>query len=115
MAANNRGKDRVPILGELKGEVMVFEPLVVKEIGPTGATIETRFPLHLDWLHELRLTLGPKSVVVKARVVHSHISEVDQDNVSYRSGVEFVELPPHVAVALEEFLEALRTGRGGAP
>ena len=114
MAPNNRGKDRVSILGELKGEVMVFEPLVVKEIGSTGATIETQFPLHLDWLHELRLTLGSKSVVVKARVVHSHISEVDQDNVSYRSGVEFVELPHHVAAALEEFLEALRAGRGGA-
>ena len=111
MTSKNRGGERVPILGDLKGEVMVFEPLVVKEIGVGGATIETRFALHLDWLHELRLTLGPKSVVVKARVVHSHISEVDQDTVSYRSGVEFVEVPPHVTLALEEFIEALRAGR----
>jgi hypothetical protein len=113
MPANSRGADRVPILGELKGEVMVFEPLVVKEIGPSGATIETRFPLHLDWLHELRLTLGTTPVVVKARVVHSHITEVDQDTLLYRSGVEFVETPHHVHVALEKFVEAIRAERSG--
>lgn len=114
MPSNSRGADRVPILGELKGEVMVFEPLVVKEIGPSGATIETRFPLHLDWLHELRLTLGTTPVVVKARVVHSHISEVDQDTLLYRSGVEFVETPHHVLVALEKYVEAIRAERSGS-
>lgn len=113
MTSKSRGTERVPILGDLKGEVMVFEPLVVKVISPAGATIETRFPLHLDWLHELRLTLGSKSIVLKARVVHSHIAEVDQDNLSYRSGVEFVEVPPHVQAALEEFLESIKLGRSG--
>jgi hypothetical protein len=93
---------------------MVFEPLSVKELGVGGATIETRFPLHLNSLHDLRLTLGSKSVVVKGRVVHSHISEVDQDIVAYLSGLEFVALPDYIADAIADYLESVKTGRTGA-
>jgi len=90
MSWNLRSAERLPILGDLRGEIMVFEPLSVKELGAGGATIETRFALQLNSLHDLRLTLGQKSVVVKGRVVHSHISEVDQEEVAYLSGLEFV-------------------------
>jgi len=111
---NNRSADRLPILGDVHGEIMVYEPLHVKELGPGGATIETRFPLQLDSLHDLRLTLGDTSVVVKGRVVHSHISEVDQDVVSYLSGLEFVELPKHTAEAINAFIQSA-TGGPWAP
>ena len=104
-----RRGERVPILGELRGEIMVLEPLVVKELGPRGATIETRFPLALNSLHDLRLPLGSGAVVVKARVVHSHVGEMEQDAVRYRSGVEFVEPPAYVGAAIEEFLQTLKT------
>ena len=103
-----RKSDRVPILGELHGEIMVFEPLQVKELAPDGATIETAFPLPLNSLHDLRLTLGTGAVVVKARVVHSHVGEMGEDTVRYRSGVEFVEPPAYVGAAITEFLETLR-------
>ena len=103
-----RKSDRVPILGELHGEIMVFEPLQVKELAPHGATIETAFPLPLNSLHDLRLTLGTGAVVVKARVVHSHVGEVDGEAVRYRSGVEFVEPPAHVGAAITTYLETLR-------
>ena len=104
-----RKSDRVPILGELHGEIMVFEPLQVKELAPDGATIETGFPLPLNSLHDLRLTLGTGAVVVKARVVHSHVGEMGEDGVRYRSGVEFVEPPAYVGAAITEFLETLKT------
>jgi hypothetical protein len=71
-----RKSERVPILGDLHGEIMVFEPLQVKQLGLHGATIETAFPLPLNSLHDLRLTLGSGAVVVKARVVHSHVGEM---------------------------------------
>ena len=54
--------------------------------------VETGFPLQLDSLHDFRLTLGDRSVVVKGRIAHSRISDVDQDIITYRSGVEFIEL-----------------------
>ena len=106
--SGTRQGERVPILGELHGEIMVLEPLVVKELGAGGATIETRFPLPLNSLHDLRLTLGAGAVVVKARVVHSHVGEMGEDTVRYRSGVEFVEPPAYVGAAITEFLEKLR-------
>lgn len=104
---------RVPILGLLAGDITVVEPLTVKELGVGGATVETRVPLILDSLHELRLSLDGRSVVTKGRVVHSHISEVDSDAVAYHSGIEFVALPDHVHSAIAAYLEALKTARSG--
>jgi hypothetical protein len=104
-----RQTERVPILGDLRGEIMVLEPLQVTELGPRGATIETGFPLPLNSLHDLRLTLDTGAVVVKARVVHSHVGEMAEDAVRYRSGVEFVEPPAYVGAAITQFLDSLRT------
>ena len=58
---------------------MVFQPMAIKEISRGGAQVETGFPLQLDSLHDFRLTLGDRSVVVKGRVVHCSISDVDQE------------------------------------
>lgn len=115
MAEEQRETERVTILGELAGEMMVLEPMLIKEIGVAGATIETRFPLQLNSLHDLRLVLGGRSVVVKGRVVHSCITDVDQDIVTYRTGVEFVETAERVEHAIAEFVEHLKTNRIGAP
>jgi hypothetical protein len=104
-----RHSDRVRIPGTLSGVIMVLEPLLVKDLGTGGATIETRFPLALNSLHDLRLMLGGDAVVVKARVVHSHVGEMDEDTLSFRSGVEFVEPPAYVGAAIQQFLESLKT------
>ena len=108
-----RDTERIPILGELQGEIMVFAPLVIKEISRGGVSVETRFPLHLNSLHDLRLALGTTSVVVKGRVVHSRISEVDQDIVTYRSGLEFIEQSERVESAIATYLESIKNDRSG--
>ena len=112
-SANQRDAERVPMLGELHGEVMVFQPMLVREISATGVTVETRFPLQIDSLHDLRLTLGNRSMVVKGRVVHSRISDVDQDAVLYRTGLEFTEPSKQVVAAIVDFLETVKTNRSG--
>lgn len=111
MADDKRDTDRVPILGELRGEIMVFEPMAIREISRGGAQVETRFPLQLNSLHDLRLTLGDRSVVVKGRVAHCRITDVDQDVVMYRSGMEFVEPSERVEAVILDFLDAVKTGR----
>ena len=111
MAPDKRDTDRVSILGDLQGEIMIFEPMAIKEISSGGAQIETRVPLQLNSLHDLRLTLGDRSVIVKGRVVHCRISDVDQDVVMYRSGMEFVEPSERVQAVIVDFLEAVKTGR----
>ena len=111
--ADKRDAERVPILGELQGEIMVFQPMLIRDISKGGVTVETRFPLHLDSLHDLRLTLVKKSVVVKARVADSKISDVDQDIVTYRSGLEFVGASGRVIDAIREFLMTVKADRTG--
>jgi PilZ domain len=106
-----RETERIELLGTLQGEVMVFQPTGVRQISKGGMQVETTFPLQLDSLHDFRLTLGERSVVVKGRVVHSKISEFDQDGVTYRSGIEFIEAPERVADVISEFVTELRGER----
>jgi hypothetical protein len=108
---HQREAERLQILGDLRGEVMVFQPMAIKEISRLGAQVETGFPLQLDSLHEFRLTLGDQSVVVKGRVVHCSISDVDQEVVIYKSGVEFIEPLERVASVINGFIDAVRAGR----
>lgn len=106
-----RDGERIQILGELHGEVMLFEPMAIREIGRGGVQVETAFRLQLDSLHELRLTLGDRSIIVKGRVVHCSISDVDQELVTYRSGIEFVELSDRVYSVIDGFIDAIKDGR----
>jgi hypothetical protein len=113
MGANQRDNERVPMLGDLRGEIMVYQGMLVREIASGGASIETSTPLQLNSLHSIRLTLGDTAVIVQGRVVHSRISEVDQDVVTYRSGVEFVEASERVREAIDAFLAVVKAERGG--
>jgi hypothetical protein len=109
--SNKRDTQRFTILGDLHGEVMVLQPIAIKEISRGGAQIETAFPLHLDSLHEFRLTLGERTVVVKGRVAHCSITDVDQEVVLYRSGIEFVEQSERVDTAIVDFIDLMQEGR----
>jgi hypothetical protein len=111
MTEDKREAERVVILGELQGEIMMFEPMLIKEISRSGASVDTGFPLHLNSLHDLRLTLGTTSVILKGRVVHSRISDVDQDVVTYRTGLEFVEPSQRVADVIAQFLDEVKANR----
>ena len=86
---------------------MVFQPTAVLQMSHGGMQVETAFPLQLDSLHDFRLTLGDRSVVVKGRVAHSRISDVDQDIVTYRTGVEFIELSERVQTAIAVFVDEI--------
>ena len=111
MGQEHRDAERLPILGQLRGEVMVFQPITIREISRGGAQIETSFPLQLDSLHDFRLVLGDRSVVLKGRVVHCSVSDYDQEALVYRSGVEFVEPAERVETAIVDFMNAVVDGR----
>jgi hypothetical protein len=86
---------------------MVFQPTAVRDISQGGMRVETAFPLQLNSLHDFRLSLGDRSVIVKGRVASSEISDVDQDVVTYRSGVEFIDPADRVAAAIADFIKSL--------
>ncbi len=112
MAADEkRDLERIEILGELRGEVMVFQPMAIKEISRSGVQTETGFPLQLNSLHDFRLSLGDRFVIVKGRVAHCSISDVEQELVLYRAGIEFIDPAEHVATVISDFIEAITSGR----
>jgi hypothetical protein len=110
MAADKRAVPRVEVQAPVAGEVSVFAPISIRDISRTGVLVELAFPLQLNSLHEFRLALEEHAVVVRGRVVHCRIVEVDQDLVLYRAGIEFVEPSEHTAAAIAAFVSAMQHG-----
>ena len=104
--------ERVRLLADLQGEVMVYQPMTIMELSHGGAQIETSFPLQLGSIHDLRLALGATSVVVKARVAHARVTEVEEQQVVYKSGLEFVELSEQVRAAIDAFVTESQATEG---
>jgi hypothetical protein len=105
---NKRDNERVPVPSPLAGEVKVFQPMTILDVSHGGAQIETPFALQLDSLHDFKISLGTRSIVVKGRIAHCHIGELREGVVLYRTGVEFIENSVHVQSALDHFIEALK-------
>jgi len=103
-----RDTERVPVSSPLHGEVKVYQPMTILDISKGGAQIETPFALQLDSLHDFRISLDERSIVVKGRIAHCHIGELREGVVLYRTGVEFIETSDHVQTALEDFVDALK-------
>jgi hypothetical protein len=108
---DKRDRERVPMMRQLEGAVMMFQPMTVADISHTGAQVETPFPLQLDSLHDFRLSLGEQSVIVKGRIAHCHVGELRNDTTVYRSGVEFVEPSEPVRLAIADFVDTLKAAR----
>jgi hypothetical protein len=108
VSTRQRDSERLPILGTLQGEVKVYQSISVHQVSLGGMQVETAFPLHLDSLYDFRLTLRDRSIVVKGRVAHSRIIDVDQDIVMYRSGIEFIEPTGPVQETIAALVEELK-------
>jgi hypothetical protein len=44
-------------------------------------------------------------------VVHCSITDVEEELVVYRAGIEFIEPPERIASAIGDFIDAVTTGR----
>jgi len=115
MAESKRAAERVHLPGEVTGEVTVFQPMNILDLSESGTLIETAFPLHLDSLHDFRLSLGERSVVVKGRIVRCHIGELKEGQVLYRTGVEFVEPAERIRAAILDFIAAQKAAQARPP
>ena len=111
VGGNKRDDERVPLEEHVEGEVMVFQPMTILDISVGGAQIETAFALQLDSLHDFRLTLGNRSIVVKGRIAHCHIGQLTDVTALYRTGVEFVDLTEHARNAIAAFVTATKYSR----
>jgi hypothetical protein len=85
--------------------------MTILDISERGAQVETPFKLQLDSLHDFRLALDGRSVVLKGRIVYCQIGELREGAVLYRSGIEFVEPSAHAQVAITSFVAARLAAR----
>jgi hypothetical protein len=115
MAGPKREAERILVPGPITGEVTVYEPMTILDLSEGGALVETTFALHVDSLHEFRLSLGTRTVIVKGRIVHCQIGELQEGSVFYRSGIEFVELAEHTNSAIHAFVEAQKVAAHAPP
>jgi hypothetical protein len=115
VAGNKRDDERIPLEGPVEGEVMVFQPMTILDLSISGAQIQTAFALQLDSLHDFRLTLGNRSIIVKGRIAHCQIGQLTDVAALYRSGIEFVDLAEHARDALAAFVTATRYARPAPP
>ncbi len=110
-----RAHERLDLSDPATGEVKIYHSMAIRQLSGGGALIEIGVPLQLNSLHDFRLALGERSVVVQARVVHSHISTVATLGVSYHTGIEFVDLSEPVVQVLATFIDTLKRQRTPAP
>lgn len=111
MTEDKRAINRTPVTSEIVGNVTVFQPMTILNLSEAGTQIETSYKLQNDSLHDFRLSLGDRSVVVKGRIVYCQVGELSEERVIYRSGVEFVSIPPHALAAVREFVGAHNASR----
>jgi hypothetical protein len=106
---------RIDLLADLQGHLITLDEQVgVRQLSLGGMTIETTAPLSPRVVHDFRLGLGELAVIVKGRVMHSRIS-VREDQVTYLSGVQFIETTPESYEAMRLLLERAAPRRPGDP
>jgi hypothetical protein len=95
---------RVNLLSEFQGHLVALDEEVrVVQLGSGGMTIAAAIPLELDHRYDLQLTVDERSITVQARVVHLRTT-IDRDEFTYVIGMQFADLPPEVAAAIDAFL-----------
>ncbi len=101
---DRRQSPRVDLLREFQGRLLALdEAVTVQQLGPGGLTVVAAVPLSPSQIHDLRLTLDEAVISVRARVVHSR-AVVDSDDVTYVSGLAFVDPPAETLAAIEHFI-----------
>jgi hypothetical protein len=108
---DRRQAPRIDLLVALRGDLMAInEAARVLQMSARGMMVETTVPLSPRDAHEFRLNLNGRALQVKTRVVHSRVA-VDRDDVTYVSGLEFIELDTAAAGDIEGFIAAQQRER----
>jgi hypothetical protein len=101
---DRRQAPRIDLLMALRGDLIsVNEAARILQMSTRGMMVETTVPLSPRDAHEFRLRLNGHPLQVKTRVVHSRMA-VDRDDVTYVSGLEFVDVDPASAGKIEAFI-----------
>ncbi len=84
---DSRTSPRIVIPPQVTGEVTLYQPMSILDLSIAGAQMETSVPLLNDSIHDFRLTLENRSVIVKGRVAYCQVGALRNAVVIYRCGV----------------------------
>jgi hypothetical protein len=101
---DRRHSPRIDLMVAIRGDLMALnEAARVLQLSARGMMVETTVPLSPRDAHEFRLNLNGHPLQVKTRVIHSRMA-VDRDDVTYVSGLEFVDVDEAAASELQAFI-----------
>ena len=77
---------------------------LVRQISRTGVLVEAEIPLKQEEVIDLELRLGRRKFASTARVAHVAEIKVEDDNLQYRLGLEFIKTEQKYRDLLEDFI-----------
>jgi hypothetical protein len=110
--AERRRHPRVPVHGEVMGSIHTVASAPFVDLSVTGALLEAACALRPGSFYRLRFTIpGGGELILKTRVVRSAIHEFrpgpkGENELIYRTAVEFIEMTDADRAALERHLGA---------
>lgn len=110
MPAERRHAPRLEVLEQLHGQlVSVNVPLVVRELGTGGFSVESSVPFPPGARHRFRFTIaGSGEVLIDAIAAHSRSARVTRGPDRYISGFTFWDDGnPETARAIDVLLDAI--------
>lgn len=109
---------RFAVLGKVGGKIVASYEATLVNLSLGGALVEHSSMVRPGSMSQLFLPHGTGEIQLTCRVVRSHLSRRETHGpasmVVYQTGLEFLNPPPDILVALEELMAASRAG-GGAP
>ena len=107
---DRRSFPRVDLLAELQGHLITLDERVqVKQLSLGGLIVETTAPLSPRHEHDLRIVIGPKTIIVRGRVIHTRAA-LSGDAVIYISGLQLVDPPADALATIGEYVDGLTPG-----
>lgn len=109
-----RQTPRVDLLAEVEGHLITLdERVLVRQLSMGGMVVETSAPLSPRVDHDFRLSVGDRTVTVRACVMHGRVA-VDGDVVTYVTGLQFLDPTPDVLTTIRTFVDRIRAGDADA-
>lgn len=105
--SERRRERRVNLTSRLQGHLIALdEPVSVLQVSEGGMTLSTNSPLSPRSVQEFYVWVGGGPLLVQGEVRHTRVV-VNNDDVSYQTGIKFVDPPAELLERLEDLLEPL--------
>ena len=112
--ADRRGHPRFEVVGDLWGSLESVLRLPLRNIGLSGALVESRSPLAPDSIHRITWDADEHETSTQGRVCHVRQTSAANGERVYLIGVEFVSRTPAVAEQIQRWLSEPQSDVSGA-